>query len=81
MKAKEKSEREIGGQVKVFPYNFLYSCENFPPQIPVTFTVQLKPLLLKVSLLRNLDEFFRIHTLSFAGSTLSIRAFRPITPR
>lgn len=58
MKAKEKSEREIGGQVKVFPYNFLYSSENFPPQIPVTFTVQLEPLLVRILLLRNSMNFF-----------------------
>jgi hypothetical protein len=45
---KEKS----GGKGKVFASNFLYSGEIFPPRIPLTFTVELKPLLVKVLLLR-----------------------------
>ena len=53
MTAKEKNDREIGGKGKVFPSNFLYSGEIFPPRIPVSFTVGLKPLLVKVLLLSN----------------------------
>jgi hypothetical protein len=51
MTVKEKNEREIREKGKVFPSNFLYSSEILPPWIPVTFTVDLKPLLVKVLLL------------------------------
>ena len=50
---KRRMKEKSGGKGKVFPSNFLYSGEIFPPQIPVTFTVGLKPLLVKALLLRN----------------------------
>lgn len=76
MTAKEKNDREIGGKGKVFPSNFLYAGEIFPPRIPVTFTVGLKPLLVKVLLLSN-----SMSDTNGRGSALTTRAFRPITLR
>jgi len=69
---KEKS----GGKGKVFPSNFLCSVEIFAPRIPVTFTVGLKPLLVKVLLLGS-----SMTDPNGRGSVLTRRAFRPIALR
>jgi len=63
-----------GGKGKVFPSNFLYSGEIFPPRIPVNSTVGLKPLVVKVLMLSD-----SMNDTNGRGSALTIRAFKPIT--
>lgn len=77
---KEKSEK----RGKALSSNFLYTSAILPLRISVTFTVDLKPVLVKILLLlTNSMNSFLIQPLTVSRSAFAICAcaFRPITLR